>query len=239
MVFQSSHGGHQDHCRGLQPRFAAFDVDEFFSAQVSAKTSFGDHIVGQFHGGGSGDHRVAAVRDVGKRAAMDKGQVVFQGLRDIGGQSVFEQSGHRAMRLQIAGKHWSALGVVSHNDATQAGLQVSQAGGQAKNRHHFRGHHDVKTILAWHAVGGAAQAHHHLAQSAVVHVHHPLPYDAAGVYLEGVAMVNMVVEHGRQQVVRQSNRTKVTGEMKVDVFHGHDLRHAATGGAALHAKHGP
>ena len=141
------------------------------------------------------------------------------------------------MRLQIAGEHRSALGVVSHDDATQTGLQVSQAGGQAKNRHHFRGHHDVKTILAGHAVGGAAQADHHLAQSAVVHVHHPLPDNATGVYLEGVAMVNMVVEHGRQQVVRQGNRSKVAREVKVDVFHGNDLRHAATGGAALHAKY--
>ena len=179
------------------------------------------------------------MRDIGKRATVNEGQVVFQGLCDIGRQGVFEQSSHRAMRLQVTGEHRSALGVVSHHDATQAGLQVSQTGGQAKNRHHFRSHHDVKTVFARHAVGSATQAHHHLAQSAVVHVHHPLPHDATGVHLEGVAMVNMVVEHGRQQVVRQGNRTKVAREMKVDVFHGNDLRHAPACGAALHAKHGP
>ena len=143
------------------------------------------------------------------------------------------------MRLQVTGEHRSALGVVSHHDATQAGLQVSQAGGQAKNRHHFRSHHDVKTVFARHAVGSATQAHHHLAQSAVVHVHHPLPHDATGVHLEGVAVVDMVVKHCRQQVVRQGNRTKVASEVKVDVLHGHHLCHATTRGATLHAKHGP
>jgi len=52
-------------------------------------------------------------------------------------------------------------------------------------------------------------------------------------------VVNVVVQHGGQQVVRQRDGAEVAGEVQIDVFHGHHLRHAAACGTALHAKHRP
>ena len=52
-----------------------------------------------------------------------------------------------------------------------------------------------------------------------------------------VAVVNMIVDHRREQIVGEPDRAEVAGEMQVDVLHRHDLGIAAAGGAALHAEH--
>ena len=56
---------------------------------------------------------------------------------------------------------------------------------------------------------------------------------------ESVALVQMVVEQRRQEIVGGTDRVEVAGEMKVDVFHRDDLRVSAAGRAALHAEHWP
>ena len=52
-------------------------------------------------------------------------------------------------------------------------------------------------------------------------------------------MVNVVVDHRRQQIVGQGDGIEVTREVQVDVFHRDDLGMAATSCAALHAKNRP
>ena len=78
-----------------------------------------------------------------------------------------------------------------------------------------------------------------LAQRAVVHVHHALPGDAAHVDAERVALMDVVVDQRRQQVVRRRDGVEVAGEMQVDVLHRHHLGIAAAGGAALDAEARP
>lgn len=77
-----------------------------------------------------------------------------------------------------------------------------------------------------------------MAQLTVVHVDDALPGDALNVDAELVALLNMVVEHGCQQVVSGTDSVEVTGKVQVDVLHGDDLRPAAAGGTALDAKDG-
>ena len=55
--------------------------------------------------------------------------------------------------------------------------------------------------------------------------------------LELVAVHQMAVDHGREQVVGHADGVDVAGEVEVEVLHGHDLRVAAAGGAALDAEH--
>ena len=86
------------------------------------------------------------------------------------------------------------------------------------------------------AVHVAAQPDDHLAQRAVVHVEHALPGHAPDVDVELVAVVHVVVDQRRQQVVRRGDRREVAGEVQVDVGHRHHLAVAATGRAALHAE---
>ena len=49
--------------------------------------------------------------------------------------------------------------------------------------------------------------------------------------------MDVVVDHRREQVVRERDRGEVAGEVEVDVLHRHDLRIAAARRAALHAEH--
>ena len=118
-------------------------------------------------------------------------------------------------------------------------LQVLEARGEAEDRHDLGGHDDVEAVFARIAVGRAAERDDDVAQRAVVHVHHPLPGDAADVEAELVAVVDVVVDHRGEQVVGEPDRIEVAGEVQVDVLHRHHLRVAAAGRAALHAEHRP
>ena len=157
----------------------------------------------------------------------------------LGLQGVLEQDGHGAVGLQVGGRDGPAVAGVGHDDAPQPLAEFAQRFGEAEDGHHFGGHGDVEAALAGHAVGHAAQPHHDAPQGPVVHVHHPLPHDAPRVDAQLVAVVDVVVQHGGQQVVGQLDGVEVAGEMEVDVLHGHHLRIAAAGRPALHAEAGP
>ncbi len=135
----------------------------------------------------------------------------------------------RADRLVIAG--------VTDDDVAETLLQILERGGEAEDRHDLRGDHDVEAVLARIAVARSAEAHGDVAQCAVVHVDHALPGDAPHVDAELVAVVDVVIDQCRQQVVGQRDGIEVAGEVQVDVFHRHHLRVAAAGRAAFHAEY--
>ena len=89
MHFQSASGSYQHHGIGAQTRFAALDIKELLGAKISAKSGFGDHVVGEFERGSGCDNRVATVCDIGKRTAVDKRRVIFQGLHQVRHEGVF------------------------------------------------------------------------------------------------------------------------------------------------------
>ena len=49
-----------------------------------------------------------------------------------------------------------------------------------------------------------------------------------------VAVVDVVVHHGRKEIVGRRDGVKIPGEMQVDLVHRDDLSVATTGCAALH-----
>ena len=239
MVLERTQGGHHNGHVRPQPRLAAFDVDELLGAEIGPEAGLGDHVIPQFERGACRGHGVAAVGDVGERAAMDDGRIVLQRLYQVGLDRVLEQCGHRPLRLQVAGPDRRLLTGVADDDVAQSRLEVLARGGQAKDRHHFGRNDDVKSILARETIAGSAQRHHGGAQRTVVHVHDTPPDDASHIEAQRIAVMDVVVQQRRQQVVRQRNRVEVAGEVQVDVFHRNDLRMAATGSAPLHAEHRP
>ena len=170
---------------------------------------------------------------------MHEGRVVLQRLHQVGRDRVLEQRGHRALRLQLRAGDGAVFGRLADHDARQALLQVGEARRQAQDGHDLRGDDDVEAALARRAVCRAAQADDDVAQRAVVHVDHALPGHAAHVEAERIAVVDVVVDHRREQVVRQRDGGEVAGEVQVDLLHRHHLRVAAAGRAALQAEHRP
>ena len=229
-----AHSGHDHSGRRLQPGLAALDVKELFCAKVGTKASFGDNILTQLQRGLGRDDRVAAMRDVGERAAMHEGGVVFQGLHDVRLHRVFQKNGHRAIGLDVAGVDRLFLAGIGNHDVTQTLLQIFQIVRQAQDRHDFGRNCDVKPGLTREAVGNAAKVHNDIAQRAVVHVHHAAPDDTTLVDGQLIAPIDVVVDHRRQKVVGAGDGVEVAGEVQVHLFHRHNLRHTAACSATLH-----
>ena len=68
---------------GLEAGLAALDVEELLGAEIGAEAGLRHHVVGELQRGLGRDHRVAAVRDVGERAAVDERRVVLQRLHQV------------------------------------------------------------------------------------------------------------------------------------------------------------
>ncbi len=238
MHFQGANGGDHHGAGRLQAGGATFDVEEFFAAQIGAEAGLGNHDVGQFQAEAGGHDRVAAVCDVGERAAMDQRGGAFQGLHKIRGDGVLQQDGHRAVGFQVGGGDVLAVAGLADDHLAQPRLQFGQVLRQAENRHDLGGDGDVEAVLAGEAVGDAAEAAGDAAQRAVIHVEAAAPGDAAGVDTERVPPVDGIVDHRGEQVVGRGDGVEVAGEVQVDLIHRHDLGVAAAGRATLHAEAG-
>ena len=222
--------------RRRQAGLAALDVEELLGAEIGAEAGFGDDIVGELEGGLRGDDRIAAMGDVGERPAVDEGGVVLERLHEVRLHRLGQQHGHRPVGLDVATVDRGLVAAVADDDVAEPPFEIVDVVGQTQDRHHLGGDGDVEAGLARIAVGDAAQRADDLAQRPVVHVEHPAPDDAADVDGLGVAPVDVVVDHRRQQVVGRGDGVEIAGEVEVDVLHRHDLGVPAAGGAALDAE---
>ena len=82
-------------------------------------------------------------------------------------------------------------------------------------------------------------ADNYMAQGAVIQVQHTLPCHTAHINIQGVALLDVIVNHCCQQVVGSGNSMEITGKMQVDILHRHHLGIAATCGTALQAEAWP
>lgn len=164
---------------------------------------------------------------------------MLQRLHEVGLERVLEQRRHRARHLEVARRNRLFVVGVAHDDAPKARLEVRDVGGKAQHRHDLARDRDVVAVLSRGAVDTPAETIHEEAKLTVVHIDAALPRDPAWVYGKRVALIDMVIQHRREQVVGGSDRVKISRKVEVDVLHWHDLRHAAAGCPALHAEHGP
>src|SRR5882672_4726944 len=132
---------------------------------------------------------------------------------------------------------WTRFGLIaSLSSSVMAPCEVLQPGGEREDRHDLRARDDDEPLLARRTAVHPTQSDDDVAQRAVVHVDRARPADAADVDAERVAVMEVRVEHRREQIVRAADGVEVAGEVKVDVLHRHDLRVAAARRSALHAE---
>ena len=162
---------------------------------------------------------------------------VLERLHEVGRQRIAQHRGHRAVRTEVARQHRLTFARVADDDVAETLLEVVQVGREAEDRHDLGCHDDVEAGLPRVAVAGAAEPDHDVAQRTVADIEHAAPRDPSHVDAERVAVVDVVVDHRREQVGRDGDRREVAGEVQVDVLHRHDLRVAAARGTALHAEH--
>ena len=238
VVLKRTSGSDDHDGAGANARHAALDIEELLGTQVGAKAGLGNGNIAKAHSHTRGHDRVAAVGNVGEGTAVDKRRRALECLNQVGFERILEQGSHGTLSLKVAGADGLAGIAVADDDLAQALLEVVDARGQAQDCHDLGGNGDIEAVLARHALGLAANAVDNMAQLTVVHVDDALPGDALNVNTELVALLNMVIKHGGQQVIGGTDGMEVTGKVQVDILHGDDLSPAAAGSTALNAKDG-
>ena len=238
VVVQSAYGGHNDGHFGPKSGGAGLDVHKLFCAQIRAKSCFCNHPVCVAQGHSGGQQGIGALRNVGKRAAVQNSRVAFQGLHQIRADGVLHQQRHGLFGVEHGGEYRFPVPRVAHVNPAHAGFQVFQALALAQNRHNFRRRRNVEAPFPRNAPVFATQSDHDLAQGAVVHVHDPLPGNGAGVQPQRPLLgLQVVVDQGGQEVVGFLDGREVARKMEVDVFHGDHLGMTAAGGSAFDSEH--
>ena len=228
---------HEHHRRRGEPRRSALDVEEFLGTEVSAEARLGDSVVAELHCKLGRRDGVAAVSDIRKRSAVDKGRCAFEGLHQVRLEGVLEQSRHCALSLEIGAGNGLVVKGVADDYAGEPLLEVGYGFREAEHRHYLACDGDVKAVLTGHAVRNAAETVRDEAELAVVHVNAALPRDAAHVDIQLVALLDVIVEHCGEQVVCGAYGVEVACEVEVDILHGHYLGVAAARSAALDAEY--
>ena len=135
----------------------------------------------------------------------------------------------------MCGDGLSVIGI-SDDDAGETRLQIHQVGGQTQHGHNLTGDCNVKAVLAWNSLCLSAKPIDNVTELTVIHIDSTLPGDLFRIDAEGVALLNVVVQHGSQQIVGGTDGVEITGEMEIDVLHGDNLGIAASGCSALDAE---
>ncbi len=174
--------------------------------------------------------------DIGERPAVDEGRIALQRLHEVRLEGLLQEHGHRTVGLQVGRGHGLAVPGIGDDDPPQPLAQFRERLAEAETGHDLGGHGDVETAFPGHGIVHPAQAEDDVPQRTVVHVDDPLPDDPPQVDPQGVAVVDVVVQHRGQEIVGQLDGVEIAGEMEVDVLHGDDLGVAAAGSAALHAE---
>ena len=237
---ERAHRGN-DHGRvRREARGAAFDVEEALGAHVSAESRLGDQEVSAVDADQVREHRRRAVGDVAERSGVDQHRRVLQRLQQVGLDRVAHDHRHGAARVQEVGGDRLAIAREADDHPAQPPSHVLQRCGKGEHGHHLGRRGDVESGLACDAVLRRAEPDDHAAQDAVADVEHPAPGDAVKVDRKvAQAVVDVVVDHRGQEVVRRGDRVEVACEVQVEPLHRDHLAIAAAGRAALDPERGP
>ncbi|CUN76796.1 Uncharacterised protein [Collinsella aerofaciens] len=238
VVLQRTSGRDDHDGAGANARHAALDVEELLGTQIGTEAGLGNGDIAKAHRHTRGHDGVTAMSNVGKGATVDKRGRALERLHQVGLERVFKQRGHGTLSLKVTGADGLAGKAVADNNLAQALLEVIDARGQAQDCHDLGGNSDVEAVLARHPLGLAANAVDNVAQLTVVHIDDALPSDALNVNTELIALLDVVIKHGGQQVIGGTDSVEVAGKVQVDVLHRDDLGPTAAGGTTLNAKDG-
>ena len=223
MHLQRTDSGHNNHCRRLQARKTAFYIQEFLSTKVSTEAGLSNHDICIFKSEFSCHDGVAAMGNVGERTAVNKGRCPLQSLYQIRLNGILKEQGKSTGYIQLISPYSTAITGICHHDLTKTLFHVLQVSGQTQNSHHLRGHGNIKASLTRNAMGFAPHADYHMTESTVIQVQYTLPSDTANINIQGIPLLDMIVNNRRQQIVGCGNSVEIAGEMKVNILHRHHL----------------
>ena len=137
-------------------------------------------------------------------------------------------------RHRLLLRHFS-VGITDH-DSREPFLKVLDAGCQAQNCHDLGSYRNVIAVFSRSSVRFSAKTVNDEPELSVVHVDASSPGNLARIDVQLISLIDVIIDHGCQQIVRGSDRMEIAGEVEIDVFHGNDLRVSAAGSTALHSE---
>ena len=141
--------------------------------------------------------------DIGERPPVHQRRRAADRLDQIGQYGLGQQRRHGPGGLQVTRRDRLACRIASDDNPAQPFDEVCRTIRQTQDRHDLAGDGDVEPAFAHRPVLAVTQSHGHLAQRPVVHVHDPSPGDLSRVKTGSTAPVELIVDHGRQQIVRR------------------------------------
>ncbi len=219
---------------GLRPLKRAFDVPEFFKADIGRKAAFGDMIVEHLESDAVGDDRGLADGDIGKRPGVDHARVVLGGTHQGGVDGIAHEGGHGITHFEIAGGHRLAAFVERHGDVVQAFFQIRQILDNRKDGHALGPHCDTEFGLHGITVQTAADADDDIPQGLGTEIDDPAQFHPGGVDVQTphagqtlklfVIVIALMLHAGSQrhhgQVVGIHNVIDITGQTQRKFGHG-------------------
>ncbi len=217
----------------MQPGQTAFDIKELLGTKIGPETSFCHYIIGQTKRGLRGDDRIASMRDIGERAAMDEHRIVFERLYEIWQDRILHDHGHRAFDPQIAHIDRFAIIRIRNKHLRKPLFEIHQVFGKAEGRHDLAGHSNIETIFPLHAVDLGSQSDVDTAQFPVIHIEAAFEGNVVRIDIQGISLINMVVDDSGDEVVARCDRVHIAREVKVDILHRNDLGISASGSSSF------
>ena len=235
MHLESTNSCNQYNSVRFQACITAFNIKEFFCTKVSTKTCFSNGVVCQFHSSFSCHYTVAAVSNVCKGTTVDNCRNIFQSLNEVRFNSIFQESCHCSVRIDLTSSNCFACIVISNDNLAKAFFQIAKTGCQAEDCHNFGSNSNVEAILARYTVSFATQTNNDVTEFAVVHINNTFPNDTARVNIQSVALLHVVIYHCGKKHVSRSNSMEVTGKVQVNIFHRNYLGVTAASSATFNA----
>src|ERR671913_30395 len=235
--FQRSHRGDEHRSVRFEARVAALDVEEALGAHVGPEACLGYEEIAAADADQIRHDRGVACGDVAEGASVDQGRRILQGLHEVGFYGLFHDDRHDACGHEVLCGYGVSVGVATDHNSPEAAAHIVKRSGEREDRHRLRGRRDVEAGLARDAVGVGAKPHDYISQGSIVYVHHPSPGNALQLEVEGVALVEVVVDHGGELVMGLGDGVDVAGKVQIERLHRHDLAVAAAGSAALYTEH--
>ena len=223
IVFECAYRCHNNYGVRNKACFTAFDIKEFLRSQIRSESGLGNYIISKFKCHLCRTHTVASVCYVSKRTSVNNSRCILKCLDYVRFHRIFEEGSHSTGCLDISGCNRIARVIICHNYPGKPFLKVCHICGEAQNCHNLRRNSYYEMIFPYESVGLASESDNNISECTVIHIHTSLPYNLSCIDPARISLLDVVIYHCCKEIVGACNRMKISGKMKIKIFHRHHL----------------
>ena len=224
---------------GTQTAHGALDIEETLGTHIRTKTGLGHHVITVLSSKAVRDHRGTSRCNIAEGAGVNQDRAALSSAQKVRAECVAKKSSHCSGSFQVLGGDIFAGLILTDHNASQTLAEVRVRGGQGHDDHNLAGGGDIKGRLASHAINCATQARDDVAQRAVINVQNARPRDGAFLDVELISLMQVVIDHCRQQVVCSCDRVEIAGQVQIHLLEWQDLALAIAGCTAFDTESRP